>query len=360
MSRAARIWLLVVLAACGGGKRQEASTSTVQATTTGAGGAAATTTHAGGHGGESTSTTTHAGGATAGTGGQGGAGGATETGPCAKNGGCAEHATCTPADGGRTCACDEGFVGDGLECTPKALRVGIGTWNHVTGDWRLRDASAGAAADVTFNYGGPNFPTSFLPLMGDWDGDGVATPGLFDAATSTFLLRYGLGGGDPDVNLAWGGARALPLVGDWHELGHAGIGVYRPYSGVTIWSDSAAAPNIDGEADLTWLGMFPVVGDWDGDGAIDLGVYNQQNGRFRLWKGLVAPAAPAATFDFGTPLSIPVVGDWDGDGKDTVGFFDPTTREWQLRNSNSAGPPDHRFVFGAPGALPVVWKKKAK
>ncbi|HEV3193276.1 MAG TPA: calcium-binding EGF-like domain-containing protein, partial [Polyangiaceae bacterium] len=42
--------------------------------------------------------------------------------PCAvANGGCASMATCTPTDGGaRTCACNQGYQGDGLTCSPSA------------------------------------------------------------------------------------------------------------------------------------------------------------------------------------------------------------------------------------------------
>ena len=33
-----------------------------------------------------------------------------------KNGGCDKHAKCTNTVGSRTCACNKGFVGNGLKC----------------------------------------------------------------------------------------------------------------------------------------------------------------------------------------------------------------------------------------------------
>ncbi|MDX2090927.1 MAG: hypothetical protein SFX73_23915 [Kofleriaceae bacterium] len=59
----------------------------------------------------------------------------------------------------------------------------------------------------------PNNPT---PVIGDWDGDGVATLGLYDDVSSRFFLA--------DTNarvamqeIAFGppGERSLPVAGDW-------------------------------------------------------------------------------------------------------------------------------------------------
>src|SRR5262249_28004885 len=40
--------------------------------------------------------------------------------------------------------------------------------------------------------------------------------------------------------------------------------------------------------------------------------------------------------------------------RSTIGTFDPTSGNWFLRNSNSAGPFDFGFVFGLPGWRPAV------
>jgi hypothetical protein len=57
---------------------------------------------------------------------------------------------------------------------------------------------------------------------------------------------------------------------------------------------------------------------------------------------------------FGNPNDHPITGDWDGDGIDTVGVFDPLAGRFQLRNSNTAGPPDLSFLYGNPGDIPLA------
>jgi hypothetical protein len=58
---------------------------------------------------------------------------------------------------------------------------------------------------------------SWLPVAGDWDGDGVDTIGLFYPAPSQFLLRNSNTGGAADLSFAYGppGAGWLPIVGNW-------------------------------------------------------------------------------------------------------------------------------------------------
>ncbi len=43
------------------------------------------------------------------------------------HGGCSPDATCTNTDGGRTCTCHEGFVGDGTSCAPRDRCAGVPT-----------------------------------------------------------------------------------------------------------------------------------------------------------------------------------------------------------------------------------------
>ena len=42
-------------------------------------------------------------------------------------------------------------------------------------------------ADVTFNFGAAG--AGWIPIAGDWDGDGTDTIGLYNPTTSTFYLR---------------------------------------------------------------------------------------------------------------------------------------------------------------------------
>jgi murein DD-endopeptidase MepM/ murein hydrolase activator NlpD len=55
----------------------------------------------------------------------------------------------------------------------------------------------------------------YIPLMGDWDGDGIDTPGLFKDGT-WYLSNHNSAGG-VDLTFGWGSACVdyIPLVGDW-------------------------------------------------------------------------------------------------------------------------------------------------
>jgi hypothetical protein len=95
------------------------------------------------------------------------------------------------------------------------------------------------------------------------------------------------------------------------------------------------------------VGGVPVVGDWTGAGRMMHGKYI--NG---MWYLSPAGGGPLIIFRFGQTGDRPVVGDWNGDGRHTVGYV--RHGEWFIRNSNSAGPPDHSFWFGNPGDIPFA------
>ena len=70
----------------------------------------------------------------------------------------------------------------------------------------------------------------WIPIAGDWDGNGTDTIGLYDPATSTFYLRNTNGTGVADVtfNYGVGGAGWIPIAGDWNGDGKDTIGLYDP------------------------------------------------------------------------------------------------------------------------------------
>ena len=44
---------------------------------------------------------------------------------CGVDDGCHDNATCNDANGNYTCACDEGFTGDGFNCTGETVRHNV-------------------------------------------------------------------------------------------------------------------------------------------------------------------------------------------------------------------------------------------
>ncbi len=72
-----------------------------------------------------------------------------------------------------------------------------------------------------------------------------------------------------------------------------------------------------------------------------IGSYDPSSGQFQLRN--TNDAGPAdMDFIFAADITdgIPLSGDWDGDGIETIGVFSPLLGEFRLRNSNDAGPAD--------------------
>ena len=137
--------------------------------------------------------------------------------------------------------------------------------------------------------------SQWMPIAGDWDGDGTDTIGLYNPVTSMFYLRNTNDSGYADVTFAYGpaGAGWMPIAGDWDGDGKDTIGLYNPATSVFYLAehDSLQGPNDMGYADVTFA-YGPAGAGWK-----------------------------------------PIAGDWNGDGKDTIGLYDPTRPSSILRNT---------------------------
>jgi RHS repeat-associated protein len=226
-----------------------------------------------------------------------------------------------------------------------------------TNEWLLRNAHGAGGPDVNFRYG-LYTGSDDVPVVGDWDGDGDATPGVFRRSTNEWILRNSNSAGDPDIaKFSYGAAGApyndLPVVGDWDGDGDDTIGVFRRQD--NTWhlrnTNTAGADNISfsyGNAG-TGFNDLPVVGDWDGDGDDTIGVFRRQDSTWQL-RNTNSAGSANTSFAYGSAAApsndLPVVGDWDGDGDDTIGVFRQQSNQWYLRNTNSAGVHDILFTYG--------------
>jgi hypothetical protein len=133
-------------------------------------------------------------------------------------------------------------------------------------------------------------PVGGTPLSGDWNGDGISTPGWFKDGRFTLVSRHGR---SPDISFIFGRGTDIPVTGDWNGDGRTTIGVVR---------------------DGTWL-------------------LRNANSR--------GPASHS--FLYGRPTDTPVTGDWNRDGRTTIGVVRDGT--WLLRNTNSRGPVSITSVY---------------
>jgi len=203
-------------------------------------------------------------------------------------------------------------------------------------------------------YGTPEPPKEWYVLMGDWDGDGVKTPGMFHIPTHRWILSNHNSGGGVDADFHWGGGSTdVPVVGDWNGDGKDTPGLYNLATHVWTLSNFNAAHGVD--AQFAWGGglQAPIVGDWNGDGIDTPGLYNPVTHTWTL-SNVNAAHGVDAQFAWGGGNDVPVVGDWNGDGKDTPGLYNRDTHTWSLSNFNAPHGVDDKFQWGGGDALPIV------
>jgi murein DD-endopeptidase MepM/ murein hydrolase activator NlpD len=213
--------------------------------------------------------------------------------------------------------------------------------------WHLRDRLGAGGDEVAFDYGMSNY----TPLVGDWDGDGQDSAGIWEPSTAGFHLRDELSGGPADHVLAYGDRTYTPLAGDWNGDGVDTIGVWDPASATFHLRNSVTGGPPDASVAYGAGSFVPVVGDWDGDGTDTIGVWDPAASTFHLRNSLT-PGWPDRSVTISSPGTIPVVGDLDGDGIDTVGTF--AAGRWRIATSNVASPTIHTYTLGAGSDRPVI------
>jgi hypothetical protein len=215
------------------------------------------------------------------------------------------------------------------------------------GRWLLRNSNATGVADVEFIYGGP----TLLPVVGDWNGDGIDTVGAYEQSTGKWFLRNSNTGGVGEIEFTYGGCcDLLPVVGDWNNDGVDTPGLYKPSTGEWYLRNS----NTSGVGEINFIygggsGTLPIAGDWNNDGIDTIGIVAPEPEAADKWflrnSNTSGIGNVNFTFGGGTGL-VPLVGDWNNDGVDTPGLYKPSTAEWNLRNSNSTGVGEVNFVYG--------------
>ena len=205
----------------------------------------------------------------------------------------------------------------------------------------LRNTNSAGAPDFAIPFGA----ASDIPLVGDWDGDGITTIGLYRPSDSVFYLRNTNSTGAPDITIPWGATGDVPVVGDWDGNGTVTIGLYRP-SNNTFYlrnSNDYGPPNL--EIPFGAPGDIPIVGDWDGNTTTTIGLYRPSGSIFFL-RNTNSFGSPNVIASFGASGDLPVVGDWDGNGTVTIGVYRPSGSIFYLRNTNSTAPPNLTFTYG--------------
>ena len=125
----------------------------------------------------------------------------------------------------------------------------------------LSDSLVNPRIDHTISFG----LNGDRPVVGDWDGDGIDSPGVYRPSDGKFRLTNALSGSPTaDNTFLLGASEDLPIAGDWNGDGLKDVGLWKP-STLTFSFDT----NKTDGADLTPLvfgsaGDTPLAGEWEG------------------------------------------------------------------------------------------------
>lgn len=219
----------------------------------------------------------------------------------------------------------------------------IGIFRPSTATFYLRNTNTTGPADSQITFGA----SSDLPVVGDWNGDGKDTPGLYrngqfllsDSTSNPAAVTY---------NFALGVAGDTPIVGDWDGDGKDGVGVFRPSNGLIYIRNTLTTGFADYTMVLGVPGDIGIAGDWNGDGKDSPGVYRPSNAVFYLSDALCNCSVFADhTLTFGNTGDQPFVGDWNGDGVTGIGVYRSSNGITYLKNVPTTGFADISFVYGS-------------
>ncbi len=198
-----------------------------------------------------------------------------------------------------------------------------------------------------------------LPVVGDWNGDGVDDVGI-RRGNLFFLDLNGNRIWEPGIDgiFAFGSSTDIPVIGDWNGDGTDDFGVRRnnlfflDLNGNRVWE-----PGIDGIFAFGSSTDTPVIGDWNADGTDDFGIRRNNllfldlNGN-RVWEPGID-----GIFAFGSSTDTPVIGDWNADGTDDFGIRRNNLFYLDL-NGNRVWEPgiDGVFAFGTSSDTPIAGK----
>ena len=227
----------------------------------------------------------------------------------------------------------------------------VGLVDPSTGLWHLDD---GWGFVTSFYYGNPGD----YPFMGDWDCDGIDTPGLYRQSDGFAYLRNSNSQGIADIRFFFGNPGDVPLAGDFDGDGCDTLSIYRP-SEARIYVINQLGSNDGGlgAAEFSYIfgnpGDKPFTGDFDGDNIDTVGLHRESTG-FVYFRQTHSQGIADEEFFFGDPGDRLVAGDWGiVDGVDTPAIFRPSNATFYYRHTNTQGVADSQSTWGQSDWLPV-------
>ncbi len=229
--------------------------------------------------------------------------------------------------------------------------TGMGLVDPTSGVWHLRTRGGDPAS---FYFGNPGD----YPMMGDWNCNGIDTPGLYRQSDGYVYLRNSNTQGVADIKFYFGDPGDVPLAGDFNGDGCDTVSIYRQTEGQVYIINKLGANNGGlGKAEYHYYfgnpGDKPFTGDFNGDGITTVGLHRESSG-FLYFRNTNTQGIAEFQFYFGIPNDRLIAGDWTGDGNDTAAVYRPADRTMYMRYSNTQGNANEQFVWGESPYIPVA------
>jgi hypothetical protein len=227
----------------------------------------------------------------------------------------------------------------GRDCDRVIFQDGGGRWHR----WETISAPR---TTTSFYFGNPGD----LAFAGDWDCDGVDTPGLYRQSDGFVYLRNSNTQGVADIRFFFGNPGDVPMAGDFDHDGCDTVSIYRPSEQrVYVIDELGSGDRGLGAATHSFMfgnpGDRPFIGDFDGDGTDTVGLHRASTGLVYFRNSNTTGLADSQ-FVFGNPGDLIAAGDWIGAGRDTVAVYRPSNQTLYIKYANSAGNADVQLVAG--------------
>jgi Peptidase family M23 len=229
---------------------------------------------------------------------------------------------------------------------PEGLVCDTVAFQEQGGQFVLWQQLAINAASTAFFFGNPGD----VPFSGDWDCDGVETPGLYRRSDGYVYLRNSNTAGVADISFFFGNPGDFPISGDFNNDGCDTVSIFRPgQQQFHVINDLGSNDGGLGAADYMFVfgntGDKPFVGDFNGDGIDTVGLHRESTGLVYFRDSNTTGVADFE-FIYGDPGDKLVAGDWNGDGTDSIGVYRPSTDVFHLKYTNDQGVADASFEVG--------------
>jgi len=210
--------------------------------------------------------------------------------------------------------------------------------------WELRDGYDAGRAQHSVYYGGPNATTLSCDINGDQRSDLIAYE------NGTWYIRTSVDSG-PATVFTYGAPGWIPVCGDWDGNGTSGIGVYNPATNTWYLRNIAGPGPADATFSYGFPGTIPVVGDWDGNGTNTIAVYDPSKGKWWM-RNTNTPGPPNTITQYGFPGTTPAPGDFNGDRRTDLAVV--ANGRWYIRTSPGPGNPDRIVDYGLATDQPLT------